>query len=72
VATAARLEGTGDDDPGLPLVPAVKEKSSPILTPAGLRRVNALFQQNPDPFATFCESMKILCLEKPCAAQSKD
>jgi hypothetical protein len=31
---------------------------------AGLAWVNALFQKNPDPFAPFCGSMKILGLEK--------
>jgi hypothetical protein len=35
----------------------------PILTPAGLGWVNALFQLNPDPYATFCGSMKILGIE---------
>jgi hypothetical protein len=35
----------------------------PILTPAGLGRVNALFQLNPDPYATSCGSMKILGIE---------
>ncbi len=61
---AAHLEGTGEDDPGPPLVTAVREKSLPTLTPAGLGRgVNALFQLNPDPYATFCGSMKILGIE---------
>jgi hypothetical protein len=44
----------------------------PILTPAGLGRVNALFQLNPDPYATFCGSMKTLGIETIFAAQSKN
>ncbi len=72
LAAAARLEGTGEDDPGPPLVPAVREKSLPILMPAGLGRVNVLFQLNPDPYATFCGSTKILGFEMFYAVQSKD
>jgi hypothetical protein len=49
-----------------------EKKPLPILMPAGLGRVNALFQLNPDPYATFCESMKILGFEMFYAAQSKD
>jgi hypothetical protein len=61
-----------DDDPGPPLTPVVKEKIIAYFMPAGLGRVSALFQQNPDPFATFCGSMKFLGLEKIYTAQSKD
>jgi hypothetical protein len=70
---AAHLEEcTGDEDPSPPLVPAVKEKIIAYLMPAGLGLVNAFFQQNLDPFATFCGSMKILGLEKITAVQSQD
>jgi hypothetical protein len=53
----------GDDDPGPPLVPAVREKIIAYFDASRLGQVNALFQQNPDPCATFCGSMKILGLD---------